>query len=427
MRLVPGAELSAADRRLADRLTSKLEVAERRDGLQVESKGWVGVVRFQAATVRVEPRLVDGARNLVRMLDFARGLDLVRRLPPPASFDHDGDDLFELMAWLLADACDNVMKLGVIADYRVERDELTVLRGRLDVKAQVLRRWGQVDRLVCDFEERSSEIPENRWLLRALRVARRAVRSPASAAVVRRASRSWEDLCTDDPTEPLHRPIIGRNNHHYRDALELAYLVVDGVSIGELVRGGRVSAFSFMLNMPRLFEDCVATGIAQLLAGSESSVQRQAVNRSILWDPIDRIPFGSLRPDVLIAGRAGTYRLPVDSKYKAYDRESIGISDVYQTAIYALALSGGDGGRRCVIVYPTTLEGRRSHAVHVRVDSAVLAEVEAVGVHMPRWLVELRQRRIGQESQALLDALRWSDRSATASTKRLATVEASTW
>ena len=147
---LPGVRLTAADRRLAATLAKsrRLDIVELREGLRIEAQGWIGVVHMECCTIRVNPTLIHGHRSLVKLLQYVRRLDLLKQLPTDETFDSDGVDLFDLMALLLAQACERVLSIGPQADYVHQNDELSVLRGRLDVKAQGLRRWGRVDRLI---------------------------------------------------------------------------------------------------------------------------------------------------------------------------------------------------------------------------------------------------------------------------------------
>ena len=36
---------------------------------------------MESCTILVEPRLIDGHRNLIRLLDYVHRLDLMKRLP----------------------------------------------------------------------------------------------------------------------------------------------------------------------------------------------------------------------------------------------------------------------------------------------------------------------------------------------------------
>jgi hypothetical protein len=138
---LPHVRLAASDRDIALRLkeAGRLDLTELHDGtLQVETRGWIGVVRLHRCTIHVEPRLIDGHRVLIQLLDYVSGLDLMKQLPIETRFEAEGRDLFDLMAWLLAITSDSVLRLGVQADYLPQHDELTALRGRLDVRSQVL-------------------------------------------------------------------------------------------------------------------------------------------------------------------------------------------------------------------------------------------------------------------------------------------------
>lgn len=393
--LIPGMQLTAADRVTVEMLREKrrLDVHELREGIRIETRGWIGVVRMESCTICVEPRLIDGHRNLLRLLDYTHGLDLIKRLPSDVSFEGDGEDLFDLLALLLAEACDGVLRIGVQADYLERHDELTVLRGRLDVKAQVLQRWGQVDRLVCDFEERVRDVPENQWLLRALRVARRGVKNAKLATFVRRIASTWEELCDDHPGQELPRPTITRINHHYRQALGLAYLVMEGVTASNVLRSGSIGGFSFMLNMPRLFEEFVSCLLEQMTAGSGFRVDRQAVDRSVLWNPDTHKPFGHVRPDVMLIGPGGV-RLPIDAKYKGYDAKKLQPDDIYQATIYALALARSTATgrpRTCLLLYPSLSRNPVGHQrVQMRAGQTDSVEVVAVGIPVADLLIRLR-------------------------------------
>ena len=408
---LPQVRLTPGDRALAQRVTEagRLELLELKDGLQVNTRGWIGVLRLESCTIRIEPRLIEGHRVLVELLDYVRRLGLLKRLSTNVSFEAEGTDLFDLMAWLLAIEADAVLRAGVQADYVAQHDELTLLRGRMDFRAQVLGRFGRLERLVCDFDERVREIPENRWLVRALRLARRGGNHAGVSTFVKRTAAAMEELCEDDSTESLEKPTITRTNRHYRDALELAYLIIDGVTTSDLFRHGRASGFSFMMNMARLFEEFVSRAFEQLLANSGIRIIRQAADSSILWDPDSYRSYGQLRPDLLIT-RPGSVRLPIDAKYKDYDTDKLQPGDVYQAAIYALAIGSvfpTTGLKHALLVHPAgpgAMSGRALR-VQVRVDGAGEAEIQRVGVRVAALLTELRQHYAGAQSATLIDAL----------------------
>ena len=120
-RRAPVDELSESDRELASALGStdggRLIVEERRDGVWVSSRSWVGVVRFSAFEIRVVPKLAGGNVGVVRMLDYASGVGALRRHKSYRQLETTGESLLELVAWLFADACAQIARDGLLSDY----------------------------------------------------------------------------------------------------------------------------------------------------------------------------------------------------------------------------------------------------------------------------------------------------------------------
>lgn len=382
---MPGLRLTATDQisAAALRASRRIEIDELRDGLRIRSRGWIGVVRLQSCTIRVKPTLIDGHRSLVKLLQYVRRIDLMRPVATDAPFVADGVDLFDLMALLLAQACDKVLQMGPQADYMRQHEELPVMRGRLDVKSQALRRFGRIDTLICDFDERVHDIPENRWLIRALRAARRHVDDPRVLDQVRRTSSAWEELCDDDASDLLQKPELTRSNHHYGNALKLAYLVLDGVAVSDLLSPGHATGFSYLLSMPRLFEEFVTCLLEELATSAGCRTVRQSSDQSVLWAVARNRSFSSVRPDLLLESSDGKVRLPVDAKYKPYGNVKLKPSDVYQGAIYALTLAKTSALKSvpaCIMLHPCATGMARQQRVQVRVDKVGVAEVVAVGI-----------------------------------------------
>ena len=159
-RLAEGQGLSEADQRLKQDLEAgeegRLLVDELRTGVRVTARSWVGVVRFERFEVRVVPKLAGDNLGLVEMIEFATGLSALRRSASTRTLQAEGAGLLDLIALLLAEATEVVLRGGLLADYVEREDDLPVVRGRLLADQQMLRRFGRVDRLVCRFDERRS-------------------------------------------------------------------------------------------------------------------------------------------------------------------------------------------------------------------------------------------------------------------------------
>src|SRR5690606_28518163 len=108
---------SDADLQLARRLAEQQMLTVRwlaDQRVEIVSNSWVGVVRFSNLDVLVEPKLVGGNLRVLRMLEYAAGIDLARELHVDRPLPADGSDLFELVCMLLAREVNRLLLDGVL-------------------------------------------------------------------------------------------------------------------------------------------------------------------------------------------------------------------------------------------------------------------------------------------------------------------------
>src|SRR5206468_8367732 len=96
------------------------------------------------------------------LLECVSGLEGLWRTGGETSISVAGDSLFDLVALLFAEACEGVVRRGLLADYVQHEDALPVVRGRILPDRQILRRFGQLDRIHCRFDELEHDVDENR-------------------------------------------------------------------------------------------------------------------------------------------------------------------------------------------------------------------------------------------------------------------------
>lgn len=408
-----GVVLHPEDRSLAESLCSdsgggRLGIDELRNGLRVTAKSWVGVVRFREVEVRVLPKLAGGDVGLLRLVDFAAGLDALDRHPAVRTFEAEGASLLDLIALLLAEATERVARAGLRADYREVEEDLPVVRGRLLVRRQVLQRFGRVDRLECRYDEHTTDTDDNRVLLAALAAAAPRVGHPAVALRVRRLHALLAEACTLDGFDPRAvRAALtyDRLNGHYREAHGLAWLVLGGLGVDDVYVGGGHRTFAFLLDMNRVFEDFVARWLGVLLKGTPYRAVAQRRDRTILWNADFDRPHGSVIPDLVVERRNAPGRfLPLDAKYKLYGDRPLAPADVYQTFMYAYAYGGEHAGLpTAIILFPSPTEATTTQRLHVRrADRQPSAEIVGLGVHLITALNEAVAGRAGVVGSGLV-------------------------
>jgi 5-methylcytosine-specific restriction enzyme subunit McrC len=333
---------TTSDLALADRLKGedgRLKVTWLSGGdVEIISTSWVGVVRFSTFDAVVVPKLVGGTLNVLGMLDYATDVDMLRRLPDLRPLPADGTDLLDLICLLLAEETKALIRGGILRSYHVVDDQLTVLRGRLRLREQFGRHYGQLHHLECRFDEYDADVPENQLITLALNRARQLARSPSVKNSVARMYGLMHETC-----EPLVQELdwyeraieYDRNNERYRPAHELAKLVL------------RASGFSD-------FERFASRLIEEALQGTTLTVVRQSPLRAVIYDDDKDRSYATIAPDLVIQHQASGLSVPIDIKYKTYQDRKISTGDIYQSFLYAYALGRDRTQRRAGVLYPST-------------------------------------------------------------------------
>lgn len=320
-------------------LTADEAAALNRTGLvtaQPDTGGWsvtaqyaVGAVRRRDLLVRVSPKV--GVVQVLRLLARARG---VRGL----NLDDESVDLLAtadlstVLAVLFVQEAAAAMAAGPLRGYRSEDETLPVLRGRIRLREQHLRRFGVPVPLEVTVDEWTLDTDENRRLRAAANIllglsdvppeTRQALvrldrllseaRLPARGAVV-------------DPWTPT------RLNARLHRLLNLADVVLAHSSLEH--EAGAVQTHGFVLDMAWVFETLVARLLHELSP-------RLLVQQSLPLDTLSRL---HLKPDLIFHDDNGPVAV-ADTKYKLLDEHgNVPTADVYQLVTYCYRLGVSTG------------------------------------------------------------------------------------
>ncbi|MEV0093790.1 PE-PGRS family protein [Streptomyces sp. NPDC050738] len=374
---------------LTRRDVERLEALQARKRLRLDqvAAGWrliadatVGILILDRVRLVIEPKFAIPGEQLMNWLSYA--LDVPTPLETTARRWTTGPDGYaDLVAAALLERCEQLVREGLRRDY-VRRQHLdTVLRGRLDITAQVSRRYGQLDHLHTRTFEREVEIWDNRVLSTALDTARSLVTHPELARRLKVLSEAFPPAPTRGAAlHALDRIQYTRLNSRYRTAHTWALLLLRGGGVTDLLADRGSTADGLLLAMPALWESVVRRlaveasapfGGRPITAGSAPvTVHGDLGNAS------------TFRPDVLLAlpGPAPGVRtlLPMDAKYKRYDRHGVSAADVHQLLTYCAGYAAR-GEQRAVIIHPAP--GEYTQRV-LRVDGAqgTLGTLHVLGV-----------------------------------------------
>ncbi|NUK51974.1 hypothetical protein HRW14_17195 [Streptomyces lunaelactis] len=415
-RIVDAVSLSDGDRCIVEspHLDSRLQLrALDRDRLEIRADCHVGVVVLDALEIRVVPKLVGGDLGVLRMVEYVANSTAVRRFDIPRTLDTGGTHLRDLVCLLLARECESLLSAGPRSDYRARHEALPVLRGRLLPDRQLLHRYGRLDQLECRYDERSTDILDNRLCAAALALAARTATAPGIRSRVRRLAADFRTLC--DPGRVDHRQAAaelhyGRHNEYYRPAHRWALLLLNSGGIRDLFSSGPADERVFLLDMNVLFEDFVTCLTGKAVAPLGVTVRAQSRHRGILVHEDTATTHSEVCPDLMLTVGHGptAWRRPLDVKYKLYADRKLSAPDLYQAFLYSHALSADprpDTTAECLLVYPGPRD-TPPRTVAVRTAAGRLtSRITAHALDVPEVLEALMANREARVLRQLADQM----------------------
>lgn len=296
-----------------------------------QASGWtvaaqyvVGTLRRGELVVRVAPKV--GAVQVLTLLARADGASWLTIDAELVDVD-DESDLSAVLARLFCAEAAAALAGGPLRGYRTEDQTLPVLRGRVRLRDQYLRRFGQLVPLEVTVDEWTVDTDENRLIRSAALVL---LQQPGLSRAVeldlRRIDRILTDASPLTPGEPAPPWGPTRINARLHTLLGLSELVLRHGGVEN--DPGETPVHGFWLNMATLFERLVAR-----LLEETDSLWHQPKGQAL--DSRGELTF---RPDFLREDGSGVTAV-ADAKYKLLgDAGKPSNADIYQLATYCARL-----------------------------------------------------------------------------------------
>ena len=149
--------------------------------------------------------------------------------------------------------------------------------------------------------------------------------------------------------------------------------------------------------MNDIFERFVATMIAEAFAGDKWRVTSSQKHRSVIRRLDDNKTYSRIIPDIMLS-RDGEL-VPFDCKYKLYENKKLSTGDIYQSFLYAYALSDADNPR-AGIIYPSPSPALRPRLGVSRIDGPVEAALSGIAIDLVQIIETLNDKQLWTESLA---------------------------
>jgi 5-methylcytosine-specific restriction enzyme subunit McrC len=285
-------------------------------GWDVTFSNVVGALAVGDLQFNIRPKI--GWKHFLYLAERSSALP---RLDPAGVEIDAGTSLRDLMVnWFLT-RTESLIRADLLCDYSEVRDQLPVVKGRVDASRLALN-FAQGRFLIdCEFEDFTVDTPHNRVLRHATQVILRdtAVRSDQRQRA--RAIRGRMDGV--GPIRPGDlRVVVDRRSGFYADALVLGKALIR--SVYRSPTAGDSAAWSFLLPGPAMVEDGLRNLLAESL-GSAFVVSKKAIE------------IGKdlrLNADLVFSTPQGGRIAVGDVKYKILG-SSWGRSDLYQAVTFA--------------------------------------------------------------------------------------------
>lgn len=240
---------------------------------------------------------------------------------------HENENNIEALANAIVVAFLNkvnkVLKRGILQGYSIAEDCLgRTLRGRVRWNVQIQKHFGEMPPVEVEYEEFTEDIEENRLIKAASFVLRKVKHLKSSHKTALKALESKLDGVKLVDYDSQHLPEIHFTNlnEYYRPAVDLAKFVLRNFSW--TLQHGSFESATFLLYMPRVFEDFVVIALreSQTLSSFGANMNNFPQNKPLRFDTKGSI---TIKPDFSF-WESGECRFVGDCKYKRLKKKKPG-------------------------------------------------------------------------------------------------------
>ena len=320
---------------------------------RIIARQMVGMVSAKGCSLEILPKVDpyagagesdDTVRSrLVRMLDVALGLDL--DIGAEAAIARQKNTLLEILIDAFATRLLAEVRRGLPRAYRQCEEDLSALRGRLDVTRQFTRNAVRPDRLACRFDQLEADTPLMRIMAAATVFLARHTRSLGTRRKLDELRHALADIPLMPTTRlPWQAVRIDRTSRRWEALFRLARLLLQRDWQATHHQAKAPEGLTLLFPMNDLFEKYIAVLLRRALAGSGIEVIDQGGHRACLGDftgaYLESGEVFRTKPDIILR-RGREIVAIIDTKWKKLSLDPLdrkhGVSqaDVYQLMAYA--------------------------------------------------------------------------------------------
>lgn len=345
--------------RLGSRLGVRIASYVGRDCVRFTN--FVGLISVAGRAIEILPKIgastdktaFDTSRiNLLKMLFVTN--DLEKYISDQSLSESTAHGWLDTFIQLFCELLSQQVRTGLVKRYRIDVDDLAVLRGRLIIQEQIARNFVHKERFACEFDELDEDHPLNQMIKLALSLMLFAARSEDTRNRIRVLMGSFEMVSGRMLAGNWWKYLeVDRISARFRGVIRLAQIFLSGLSPN--IALGRDKSFSLLFDMNALFESYIGKKLARAFSSRGLRVGLQHSVHYLLSENGSGKKYLKLRPDIVVYDE-GEVLCIIDAKWKNIDDTDgslgVGPSDIYQM----LAYSGRYGCDKLMLIFPQSNE-----------------------------------------------------------------------
>lgn len=311
----------------------------------LRAQNLVGMVVAGSASCEILPKVdrdaTDDApmlrRQLIGMLAVAHDLPIAD--DAATTLDTQHQTLLEILISRFCAVLGEAVRRGVPRFYVGHVDDLTAMRGRLDIGRQFTALAASPQRLACRYDEFSEDIALNQVMKAAVARLAQLARTTPNRRALSELALVYVDVSTVSASVLRWDTIVpDRSNARWQGLVRLAKLIL-GDRFQNSAHGG-ADGFALLFDMNVLFERYVEKLLGRLAPAYGWRLTAQGGARRCLHPEDESDALFSTSPDIQLA-RGGKVGAVLDTKWKRLADQSrdrkmdISQDDIYQLMAYA--------------------------------------------------------------------------------------------
>jgi len=340
-----------------------LRIASGVGGKFIQARNYVGILQTKSGlTIEILPKIADKTDTDKSKAVFIKMLRALKNFPFKssnlASLKTQNLPLLEIFISMFLCELEALVKKGIKSDYVALEENLSFLKGKLNINEQIKRNSIHKERFYVGYSEFLSDIKINRIIKTTLKFLYKKSNSSKNQQKIRELLFIFDEVSTcDDYKNFFEKLIINRQVKHYEQTLLWCKIFLLGNSFTP--HKGDDLAFALLFDMNALFESYVGDFIKKKFSGTIL----QHSERHLVENPKSF----KLRPDIFLKDK-----FIADSKWKIISsKDDISQADLYQ--LYAYGKKHECDGK-LYLIYPK-IEGIKQEFMKFGYDNKILLEI----------------------------------------------------